>query len=423
MFQNEIFVRMNQMPIRAKLIDLCMRESMVHIKGAHIEGYKSILNADVEFSPGLNIIIGKNGAGKSNLLQVLGALLLDQRNTLGTAKVSSEVFLNENNSGTFSSQFHTGSVHVNSPDNDILFVNSIRTVGDQGSADKIGSQSNGPEFVELVQIPHTIPTDIPFLDTELNSKISPSPAEMDGIWSKMIDPRVPYFSRSSLSAIFIPIILEVAPDWENLESEISGLLKGALGIKDSLINYLRQCTPIDDLRLSQSFSVKNTGKKSCFFSNAAYEFLVGNEWLSFKDLSDGTKRLIFIIFSFCVPRLYFPGNGGVRISKISDPSKLVFLEEPELGIHPHQLHLLLLFLKEQARTQQIIITTHSPQVLDILDKDELDKIIIASYDAEKGSQFTHLSEAKKEKALAYMEDMLLSDYWRFSDLEARPVLS
>jgi predicted ATP-dependent endonuclease of OLD family len=47
---------------------------MVHISSAHIEGYKSIKNADVTFSPGLNIVIGKNGAGKSNLLNVLEGL-------------------------------------------------------------------------------------------------------------------------------------------------------------------------------------------------------------------------------------------------------------------------------------------------------------------------------------------------------------
>jgi predicted ATP-dependent endonuclease of OLD family len=41
---------------------------------------------------------------------------------------------------------------------------------------------------------------------------------------------------------------------------------------------------------------------------------------------------------------------------------LFMLEEPELGIHPHQLQLLMNYIKAQAKEKQIILTTHSPQV-------------------------------------------------------------
>ena len=40
-----------------------------HISHVHIEGYKSIDNLDVDLLPGLNILIGKNGSGKSNFLE------------------------------------------------------------------------------------------------------------------------------------------------------------------------------------------------------------------------------------------------------------------------------------------------------------------------------------------------------------------
>jgi exonuclease SbcC len=41
------------------------------LKVIHIENYKSLKNVTVEFKDGLNIIIGKNGRGKSNLLEFI----------------------------------------------------------------------------------------------------------------------------------------------------------------------------------------------------------------------------------------------------------------------------------------------------------------------------------------------------------------
>ena len=73
----------------AELIGMCKFENMnsaakpagIFLQKAHVEGYKSIRSCDVEFKPGLNIIIGKNGSGKTNLLDVVS---LDFRTLLQT---------------------------------------------------------------------------------------------------------------------------------------------------------------------------------------------------------------------------------------------------------------------------------------------------------------------------------------------------
>ncbi|RZK13568.1 MAG: ATP-binding protein, partial [Hymenobacter sp.] len=94
-------------------------------------------------------------------------------------------------------------------------------------------------------------------------------------------------------------------------------------------------------------------------------------------------------------------------------------EEPELGIHPHQLHLLLNFLREQSEKHQLIITTHSPQVLDMLREDELDRITICELHKTKGTQFRKLKKTQQDDARRYMREVgFLSDYWRLGDLEA-----
>ena len=127
--------------------------------------------------------------------------------------------------------------------------------------------------------------------------------------------------------------------------------------------------------------------------------MIGNDWLPWSYLSDGTKRLFYIITE-C----------------ISIENGIILVEEPELGIHPHQLFKLMDFLKEQSRTKQVIITTHSPMVLDILNENELDRITIAEYDKE--TKFLKLNEEQISKAKEYINEVgELSYYWLHSDLE------
>ena len=76
------------------------------------------------------------------------------------------------------------------------------------------------------------------------------------------------------------------------------------------------------------------------------------------------------------------------------------------------------FLKEQSKEKQIILTTHSPEVLNILNKDELDRIIVTRYDSEKGTQMHKLSPQQIKKGQMYMKKVgHLSDYWVHSNLE------
>ena len=152
------------------------------------------------------------------------------------------------------------------------------------------------------------------------------------------------------------------------------------------------------------------------------EYLVAESWLPFTALSDGTKRMLYLISQLVTPRASFKEGGTESSFELSVPPRIIFLEEPELGIHHAQLHKLLQLIREVAREGQVILTTHAPQVLDMLAADELDRITICSLDPKKGTQFHKLSEAKQEQARIYMQETgFLSDYWRYSYLESSEV--
>jgi hypothetical protein len=51
-------------------------------------------------------------------------------------------------------------------------------------------------------------------------------------------------------------------------------------------------------------------------------------------------------------------------------------------------------------------------VLNILEKDELDRIIVTRFEEDNKTQMHHLSEKQKAKAIWYMEEKgMLSDCW------------
>ncbi len=66
-----------------------------------------------------------------------------------------------------------------------------------------------------------------------------------------------------------------------------------------------------------------------------------------------------------------------------------------------------------------IIATHSPQVLNVLRTNELDRIIVVRYEKDNGTKMSHLTEEEQEHARTYMEagGLDLSDYWVHSSLE------
>jgi predicted ATP-dependent endonuclease of OLD family len=141
-------------------------------------------------------------------------------------------------------------------------------------------------------------------------------------------------------------------------------------------------------------------RNALVLENLLLQFFVAGKWLYWSQLSDGTKRMFYLI------------------SVLSYSGGYILLEEPELGIHPDQLYKLMDFLKEQSENKQIILTTHSPDVLNILEKDELDRIVVTRYDPEKGTQMHHLSAKQIQKGHIYMEESGdLSDFWVHSNLE------
>lgn len=48
--------------------------SRLYVEKLVVKGYRSLKNIEIDFSPGINVIVGKNNSGKSNIIKALNLI-------------------------------------------------------------------------------------------------------------------------------------------------------------------------------------------------------------------------------------------------------------------------------------------------------------------------------------------------------------
>jgi len=388
-----------------------------------LKNYKSIKDVEIDFKPGLNIIIGKNASGKTNFVNGLSAVLKsDTKRTIDSDshitvwfkndKVEIETVAVTQPAKRFSGEdyFNIGIyreplLKINDKPTTIGYHNAMYTLSENGFNLKEVLIKYGVHYKETAAF-----INIPFSFVFFNNGHASSD------WTQVI-------TQDNWTQFVFSFFIRLQ---ENIFKTYNGKSENSTiveELKNKIISCSEECfktindsiftySPIQAIRLNPNFNIIiEEGSEKQTITNFYVEFLIDQSWLTFNLLSDGTKRLFYIISEMLSISFFYDEPALIKRLNIA------LLEEPELGIHPHQLYLLMQFIKEQSRYKQIIITTHSPQVLDTIGSDELDRIIICEYDGKNGTQLRHLTEKETNKAKNYMEDAFLSDYWRFSDLE------
>ena len=96
-------------------------------------------------------------------------------------------------------------------------------------------------------------------------------------------------------------------------------------------------------------------------------------------LSDGTIRFISLLAILCHP----------------EPPPLICIEEPEIAMHPDSLGLVVELLRKASERTQVIVTTHSPELVGLLPPEpEAEYVVVCERDAEEGTRFHRPSYAE-----------------------------
>jgi len=112
-------------------------------------------------------------------------------------------------------------------------------------------------------------------------------------------------------------------------------------------------------------------------------------------LSDGTLRYLFLLVILHDP----------------NPPPLICIEEPELGLHPDVLPTLARLLVEASERTQLIVTTHSPILIDALS--ETPEYVLVCEQTEEGST---LSRLDADELKPWLEKYRLGQLWMRGDL-------
>lgn len=405
-------------------------EQPYYLQQAHIKDFRSIRDAKVDFKPGLNIIIGPNGSGKTNFVRCiqngLGELQPDFLGKVnlsinGRDRLEVESTMQDNLTTDLFKNYNSTS--KNSQQTIRLLTKGKEFEANSFQEAFIESKFTGTKpyktklsLLQLVTIAHGIPSRYPIVDTaedfEINFRSIGHYIDSNSLFSQFFASGI---ARSFLSVHALSGEKQKLPSHEAIHLSLNDVEKFYLS---RLLPELKLFTPINDIQLTASYNIyTNSVQQQVIIKGIKFDFKITDDWLPFSALSSGTQRLFYIISEIIASLIFIPTDDNSRLSSYD---KIILLEEPELGIHPDQLERLLLFLRQQSEKHQIIITTHSPQVLDMLEEDELDRITICELDEEKGTQFRKLKKAQIATAKQYMSErgLFLSDYWRYGSLEA-----
>lgn len=131
----------------------------------------------------------------------------------------------------------------------------------------------------------------------------------------------------------------------------------------------------------------------------------GKRWFGAQQQSDGTLRVAGLLTAL----LQSPALGVVGV------------EEPELTVHPGALPMLYDYLKQASEVSQVLVTTHSPVLLDVVDIDQDAVFVVERRDGVTAVQRMGEREKRPVQArLLRLGELLLSGDLQLSPFGEEP---
>ena len=388
------------------------------IKSLHLKNILSFRDTELELQP-LNVLIGPNGSGKSNLIDVIGLLQSAPNDIAGFLRSNGptgdwiwkgpgwedtpfQIADVETRFGTpgpalnYRLRISVGSDRVHSLAENL---NHVEPGLDKVALDRPVFQSSNGNAQLWPRLPGG---PIPDRDDKcVQVEVHPGKSVLSEVRSDADYPELTQTAHnlSSIksyrswhvgrdSAVRRPQRTDGNPSF--LEEDFSNLalvvndLRERQGLGPTMDEYLE--------RFYESYKSLHTPIYGNTVSLAVREAGTSGT-LTANRLSDGTIRFIALLAILCHP----------------EPPPLICIEEPEIAMHPDSQDLVVQLLRQASERTQLIVTTHSPWLIDLLSA-EPDSVVVCERDRhpEKGTQFNRLSH---KKLADWSENHTLGDTW------------
>ena len=339
-----------------------------------IKGFKSIKELNLELKD-INILIGANGSGKSNLLSFFEMLkwLFDNdldyyvKKSGGANRLlyfgrkqtkEIELDLEYSNCNNINNHFNFALLSDNL--NNLTFTDKLCNISAELLKKAVEGQNCFGDFNNL-RVYH-------FQDTTLESAMMSNPNVHDNEYLK--------------------------PDGSNLASFLYLLKRAFPEHYKHIVSVIQLVAPFfEDFRLKPFVENENYIRLEWIHKEQK------EDYFDVSVLSDGTLRFICLVTLLLQPDELLP--------------EIIIIDEPELGLHPYAINLLSGIIKSVSTKRQLIISTQST---DFINNFEPEDIIIVDYEDNQSKFTRHKSQDLKE----WLEDYSLGDLWNKNILGGRP---
>ncbi len=401
----------------------------MRLQSFEIRSYKSCLKTIVPIHTKLTTLIGINGAGKSNIMT--GILLLRKIFTRFTFRTLTEStnkctivlkILHENKmfKVKITSRHETDDHNIDTvrpikiqwdlnkffPNSGIIEIPLQLLLEDNLSNNQVYKyieymyrRENPKKYANLKKHSETV---IPFLreviqflsSTTYYSASQFSDPSKSPVFLELEDNRpVRRYQQSPHSNFINDLYNSSVNEDKTYEKFVSLINKDGLDLVEN-ISFAKIEMP------STSYEIKSGGKIKEILKTRVLivpNFKVDGNILSPNQLSEGTFKTLALLFYI-----------------LTDKSRVLLIEEPEVCIHHGLLNSIISLIKSQSKQKQIIISTHSDNVLDLL---EPQNIVLVKKEYTRGTTAKTLTKhlrANEYRALKnyLLETGNLGEYWK-----------
>ncbi|QEH32531.1 hypothetical protein OJF2_10080 [Aquisphaera giovannonii] len=358
-----------------------MLEEIQKIDRCRVSGFKSIRQADLALGE-FNVVIGANGAGKSNLVSYFAFL---QAVTAGglesyvgryggpeaflylgpqqTKEIASILDVTTRaGTGTFFQR-----LEFQAPDRLFYSFDHARSNGGEGLPE---GYVDGPFWIRADRGPD-------------GSRLQIQKHVVDGL-------RVFHFHDTSLTAPirragYIEDNRGLLPDGGNLAAFLYRLRETRRNAYQRIVGTIRLVAPFfDDFSLEPR--ALDPTRILLNWKQLGTDYLFGPH-----QLSDGTLRAMAIIALLLQPEEELP--------------RLIVIDEPEIGLHPYALSVVVSLLRKASHRAQVLVATQSPEFVDECEPEDLICV-------ERKGQESVFTRPDPDNLQEWLEEYSLGEIWR-----------
>lgn len=143
--------------------------------------------------------------------------------------------------------------------------------------------------------------------------------------------------------------------------------------------------------------------------------ILNPQWIKLQWIEKGNNEYVFGPEHFSDGALRFIALATLFLQPPELLPQVVFVDEPELGLHPQAIDVLASMVQMATKHTQVIMATQSPRLLDSF---ECKDIIVAEKDRETGC--TVLNRLDEDDVKAWLEDYSLSQVWEKNIIGGQP---